>query len=184
MPSGHSNKKAKIKASKKATPKARKNKRSTSELYYNAWKTVANSSNGLVQNEQPWVLSGGTATATSGYVSSDYGNYATGTVTTTGTSYGNYTITPGSYATFTVPEWTTTINMPLTVSSGTLTWGSPDKMLFDNDFVEINDKGEVLINGKLELNPTKIGRALLKALENKFEKNRDLNDPQDFFNKG
>ena len=57
-------------------------------------------------------------------------------------------------------------------------------MLFDNDFVEINDKGEVLINGKLELNPTKIGRALLKALENKFEKNRDLNDPQDFFNKG
>lgn len=114
----------------------------------------------------------------------------TGTLTTA--SSGGYTTinipsastTYYDYNTLIYPHWTTTTDNNYAISgSGILTWSTiPAKMIFENEFVEITEKGEVLIDGKLELNPTKIGKMILKALE-KYREKESLNDPKEFFNK-
>lgn len=105
-------------------------------------------------------------------------NTARATFVDTNHLYGNYEITIDEMP----PHTHTYIDgtaVTFAASSGTYIY--EPTMLFENDIISIGDKGEVLINGVVELNPTKIGKALLQALE-KHRKD-DLNDPKDFFNK-
>lgn len=45
--------------------------------------------------------------------------------------------------------------------------------IFDNDEIKIENNGDVIIGGKRETNPSKIGLALLRAIESKLDKKID-----------
>lgn len=110
-----------------------------------------------------------------------------GSITST-TSTGNYTVTSSNnntlysypYYSSTVPITTVGYTTTITGSYGGNYIITPVPMLFENDIIKIKE-GKVYINDKLEMNPTRIGLALLKALES-FRK-EDLNDAKEMFSK-
>lgn len=55
------------------------------------------------------------------------------------------------------------------------------QMIFDNTELTIDEDGKVYIDGKIEMNPTKVGAALLKALQ-AYRKD-PVEDVKDFFEK-
>ena len=68
------------------------------------------------------------------------------------------------------------------VGSGTgTTFEYKKQMLFDNSELSIDEEGKVMIAGKIEMNPTKVGAALLKALQS-YRKD-PVEDVKDFFEK-
>ena len=169
MPGLHNNKKA---AKKAKVRKKRKSKKET----YGFWTTPPN-------NEQCAV-----GYSNSGYITNvTYNEAFTGltgssAITLGGELTGTSTIAAGSSNTFVGYNSLTNgyITYPMTYTM-TPIWDD-GIMLFENEFIKIGEKCEVLIDGKIELNPTKIGRMLLKALESR--RKEELNDPKDFFNKG
>lgn len=96
------------------------------------------------------------------------------------------------------PIWTTATNTTLNWSSSTVAYPSVQyydgtgqqlslsydailkkTMLFENEMLAITEDGKVYIDGKIEMNPTKIGKTLLKALE-KFQ-NKNNETCEEFF---
>jgi hypothetical protein len=126
---------------------------------------------------------------TIGTINTPQSLYATVTYanTTYAHSYGSV-ITPTNINATTIG----TINTPqslytVTYANNTYahSYGSPTitvdiPMIFKNEIIDIK-KGKVYINDKLEMNPTRIGIALLKALEG--YRKEDLNDVKEMFNK-
>ena len=154
------------------------------------------------KNEEIWqplqgrnVQLGGslTGTATVNWSASSYNstvpiNYtqynANGMISGSYTQYPEYWV--ATYADVTTPTtWTTTnitINqMPMQGLDYEFNV-SPLACIDENKF-KITDDGKIMVNGKVEMNPTVIGRMLLQLMEKRRSSNEDLNDAKDFFNK-
>lgn len=112
----------------------------------------------------------------------------------TGTATANYMTTAATYApniriaTYVNTYADTGNTLVYDGGSGNVAWGSSinypkPAMLFDNEYVSITEDGKVYIDGKIEMNPTKIGKMMLKALQKYRQDNgkEQINDAKELF---
>ncbi len=100
----------------------------------------------------------------------DSGNgltYSGLTTLTTNTSSGDYLIYNGNDMAWTTSGYMGTENF------------SNDFIIFNNKEIEIDAEGNVLIGGKKEFNPSKIGLALLRAITVKKEAKQTISSMDD-----
>ncbi len=114
---------------------------------------------------------GGTVTISNASTSTNFIGY--NTTLSVPSFYGGWQTIPASPL-----HGTVTYNSGLTSSGYTVSFDMP--MIFENDIIKIKE-GKVYINDKLEMNPTRIGLALLKALDSVNKDN--VNDAKEMFNK-